>query len=358
MWQENDAATGELAKTISAFETAHGLQVDVVRKAPAGDTGLLGFLTSSAAVAPAVLPDVVVLSLPDAEKAAKAGLLQPLDGLLSADLLGDLFPFAQDTARTDTAWFAVPFAAWFEHLAFRPAALTDPPVSWEVVETSSGSYAFPAAGPEPALTDALLVHYLSSVPPGEDPVRNEGALRRILSFYDRTRAANRIDPHTLDAAGPAETFPLIVKGQAVMAHVGTSAWLAEGEHTPGLRFGPIPTADGVPRTIARGWALGVVTGDPQRQALAASLIEQLMAPDRLASWSRAAHLLPARRTAFAGWPASSYVAFGRESLEGAILPPSWLDDAAFTSSLHRAMLDILAGKSDVETAARKAAASW
>ena len=358
MWQDKDAATVELADTFSAFESAHGVKVEVVRKPAVGAGGLLEFLTTSAAVAPAILPDVVVLPLPDAERAAAAGLFQPLDGLLGQDLETDLFPFAQDAARTEAGWFAVPFAAWFEHLAFRPAALTDPPVNWDTVQTASGTYAFPAAGLEAGLTDALLVHYLSSVSAGEDPLRNERALRRTLTFYEQARAGNRIDSSTLSAAGPAETFPRVVEGQAVMAHVDTGLWRGEGTRAPGLGYGPVPTADGVPRAIGRGWALAMVTPDAERQVLSARLIEQMLAPERLAPWSQAARLLPARRSALAAWPATGYAAFAREGLETAIRPPAWIGDTPFVASLHRATLDVLAGTSDVETALRAAAETW
>ncbi len=358
MIEADDQATTLLQQTLDSFGSTHGVTIEVIRKLPEGEGGLLDFLIASQPAAPATLPDIIALPLPDIAIAANKGLLQPLDTLVDPRLLDDFNLFLQGAIRTDQGWFAVPFTVWFEHLAFQPSGLTDPPISWPIILDARATYAFPAAGPEGILPDALLTHYLSSVPPGEEPVRNERALRRALTFYQTARASGLVDSSVTQAATAADTWPRIVQGAVTLADTTSTLWLTDRDHATLLRFGPLPTADGRPRYIGRGWVYAIVTADEQRQALSAQLIEQLTTPDFLAKWGLAAHRLPARRSALAIWPPDSYTTFAAEALESATSQPAWIADAAFTRSLHRAMVDVLSGVANVDTAVQTAMQSW
>ncbi|MCO6450390.1 MAG: extracellular solute-binding protein [Caldilineales bacterium] len=350
-------ATDALQGTIDAFTAESGVTVDVIAKPPRGEGGLLDFLAASYPVAPGILPDVIALPFTDAELAADADYLQPLNSLLSSELQDDLFPFAQDIARRGEARLAIPFAANFEHLGFQLSAVSEPPVDWQVVLDSGVTYAFPAGGNEAVLTDALLVHYLSSLGAETNP-RNEQALRRTLTFYDEARKRGLIDVSTTRSDNAAATWQRVLQGQVEMAHTASDLWLGDREQATILRFGPIPTADSTPRAIARGWAYAIVTADEERQALSANLIERLMAPEALAEWSVTAERLPTRRAALARWPGGNYTLFAGETLESATRPPDWAADTVLVRSLHRAMIDILNGATDIESAVRTAVESW
>lgn len=358
MAQVTEASSGLLRQSVEDFGAEQGIETEIIVKTSANEGGLLDFLVVSQPVAPAILPDIIVLPLDGAEIAATKGLLQPLDDLIDPALSADLFPFAQAVARTDQGWYAVPFVASVEHLAFQPSAISDPPLNWVILFETQATYAFPAAGPESRLPDAILIHYLSTVKAGEDPVRNEAALRRLLSFYQTARAAALLDGSTAQAGTPADTWPRVLQGAVVMADTTSQLWLRDRQQATLLRPGPIPTADSSPRYIAHGWAFAIVTADENRQAMCARLIERLLAPDFLASWSLVAHYLPTRRSALAAWPDDNFTAFANDALTTAVRPPAWTSDTAFIRSLHRAALDVIMGVANVETASKTAIESW
>lgn len=355
---ENEEAASQFQEAVERFSAEQGIEIEIVIKAPEGEGGLLDFLVASQPVAPAILPDLIALPLVDADIAASKGLLQPIDSLIDPALVDDLFPFAQATARTEEGWYALPFVAAVEHLAFQPSAISDPPLNWTILFETQATYAFPAAGPDALLTDALLIHYLSSVPPGEAPVRNEGALRRLLGFYQAARADALLDSSTSQASTAAGTWPRVLQGAVVLANTTSRLWLQDRQQATLLRFGPVPTADSSPRYIAHGWAFAIVTADEERQQLCAQLIEQLMTPEFLASWSLAANYLPSRRSALNAWPADNYTAFANDALSTAIRTPDWTADTTFTRSLHRAALDVITGVANVDTALTTAVQTW
>lgn len=358
MVMESGAAADQLRQMVTRFGDEEGTEIEIIVKTSADEGGLLDFLMVSQPVAPAILPNLIALPLDGAEVAASKGLLQPLEKLVNPNLAADLFPFARTVARTDHGWYALPFVASVEHLAFQPSAIGDPPLNWDILLETQATYAFPAAGAETTLPDAVLIHYLSTVRPEEDPLRNEAALRRLLGLYQTARANTLLDSSTAQAGSAADTWPRVLQGGVVMADTTSQLWLRDRQQATLLRFGPVPTADSTPRYIAHGWAFAIVSADEERQALCIRLIERLMAPDFLSRWSLAAHYLPTRRSALAAWPSDNYTAFAADALDTATRPPTWTSDATFIRSLHRAALDVIMGVVNVETALQTAVASW
>lgn len=358
MGPETPTAYERLQERLHAFATTHDLAVEIVLKPETGEAGITAFLNSAAAVAPTILPDVVALPLSDVTDAAAQGLIQPLDGLLPEHRQEDVFPFARDRTETGGRWFGVPFVVSFEHLAFQPAALSDPPVGWNIILSNKAVYAFPTGSGTDILADGPIIHYLSAVPPGEAPERNLKALELTLAFYEAVRRAGLIDSNSLQAATAAVTWQELLQGTVGLAHTTSTLWLRDRGQAGALRFGPIPTADSKPRHLGRGWAYAIVADDPERRRLAGLLIENLTDPDFLTVWTQAVHRLPAHRPVLERWPPDGYVVFAHEALTTAIPPPAWLDDTDFVQALRRAMMDVLTGVSNVETAKRTATSSW
>lgn len=356
MLLEDSEAAQITQNTIQGFGIDNGIDIHLVIKTPRGPAGLLDALSKTYPVAPAVLPDLIVLPLDDAERAARQNLLQPLNELTPPDLSGDLYPFANNVLAGNENWYILPFAADFEHLAFQPSALSDIPLNWQIILESQAHYAFPAGGPEDALSDALLAQYLSVSPDGT-LTPDAAALRELLVFYDQAARDGLLTPEILQYASPADTWSLALQGKVELAHTWASLWLRDRAQATILRYGPVPTADSKPRTIAHGWAFAVVTADPTRQALVKDLIATLMAPDTLASWTLAARLLPTRRSALALWPDDEYTTFTAESLERAIPATAYEVDPAFARSLHQAISNVLNGTATVDEAVQSASSS-
>ncbi len=359
MVAEEDDAARLIEEAIWAFGAEQNINVEIIVKSADGPAGLYDFLEKTYPVAPAVLPDLIALPLSDSELAAEQGFLQPLEDLISPEILNDLYPFALDSARSQEAWHSVPFTADFEHLAFQPSALSDLPLNWSTILESQATYAFPAGGPEATLTDALLLHYLSATGEAGDSIRDEEALRLTLEFYEALAASDLIDSHSFQANRPDDTWPSALQGDTVLAHTSAHLWLRDQDQATTLRYGPVPTADSKPRYIPHGWAYAIVTADPNHQALAAQLIERLVATDALGVWSQAANHLPATRSALALWPEGGFTLFAAEALEVASRRPLLvLDDTDFTRAVHHAMLEVLAGDTDAVTATSTAVESW
>jgi len=330
----------------------------VAFKPEMGEAGITAFLSSAAAVAPTIVPDVVALPLSDVADAAAQGLIRPLDGALPDGWQEDLFPFARASAQVAGRWFGVPFVVYFEHLAFQPTLLSDPPLGWNIVLNNKAVYAFPTGSGTDILADGPVIHYLSAVPPGEAPERNVKALELTLAFYEAARTAGLMDSRSLQAATAAVTWQEALQGTVGLAHTTSTLWLRDRGQAATLRFGPIPTADSKPRHLGRGWAYAIVTDDPERRRLAALLIAALTDLDFLTLWTQAVHQLPADRRVLERWPMDGYLLFANEALTAAIPPPVWLDDTHFAQALRRAMMDVLAGVSSAEAAKRAAVDSW
>ena len=355
---EENPGHDALMEAVAAFEADQGVQVEIVPKLPRGPGGLLDWLQKTQPVAPSLLPDIIALPFQDIPTAARADLLQPLAPLLPEAIQTDLYPFAQQASMVDEAWMSLPFAADFEHLAFQPAALSEPPVNWDVILSSRAPYLFPFGGAEAAWTDAVLLHYLSAVPDAQNPERNREALRTLLVFYENAYRQGLIDPAGAQAGNARETWESALQGNAPLAETTASLWLAQRGQAAFLRFGPTPTRDGRGRYLMHGWAYGIVTADETRQQLAAQLLSWLVASEAQAQWSSQAHVLPTRRTAMMQWPVDDFHRFASEALEQGFLQPDFTQDKDMARSVHQAVLAVLTGQMTAEEAWNQAVLGW
>jgi ABC-type glycerol-3-phosphate transport system substrate-binding protein len=347
-----------MMNAITAFETEQEVQVLIIPKLPRGEGGLLDALRKTKPVAPSVLPDIVALPLRDVAPAVEDDLLQPLSGLFSEQLLDDYYPFARQASMADDAWMALPFAAYFEHLSFQPAALSEPPVNWEIVLNSGGKYVFPVGSSDSVWTDALLLHYLSATPAGASPERNEQALKAQLTFYEELYRRGLVDETLLQINAPKGSWEQALQGTAPLAETTASLWLAQRGEATFLRFGPTPTADSQARYLIHGWAYALITADEVHQTLAVALIHQLIDAQILADWSHQSYVLPARRSALQQWPADDFRAFVDEALQEGFPMPEFARDEAMTRAVHQAVRQVLSGEMTAEDAWQQAISAW
>jgi ABC-type glycerol-3-phosphate transport system substrate-binding protein len=118
---------------------------------------------------------------------------------------------------------------------------------------------------------------------------------------------------------------------------------------------PIPTKSGHPLSIARGWALAMVTEDPGRQESAMQLIDWLTTPERNALWTQAAGYLPVTRSALRLWDVSEEErTVLRDLLEAAMPPPRPGVMEAIGPPMQQALESVLSGRATPEEAATSA----
>jgi arabinogalactan oligomer/maltooligosaccharide transport system substrate-binding protein len=350
----------QLLEQIQAFQEVYDMRVDVALKKRSGTGGLLDFLTTTSTAAPSVLPDIITLSDADLYRAAQAGLLQPLDDFVSSELLDDQFGFARALTRMGEATMGVLYQADLDHLVYDSASVDEPPLTWEDVYTSTVPFVFSPAAPADSINDPILIQYLAfggaltdnAGKPALDPVQ----LAQALTFFREGREAGVIPRSVLDLSDATTAWATFRIGEAGMTQVPASLYLAERAGLSSAGFSTVPLFEPAVATIGHGWALAMVTQDPERQRLAAALIEHLLAPENSGAWTQAVDRLPTRNAALGTWDQNdAYVPFVRELLTQAKPAASPDVAAAVSGPLSQALADVLRLIATPDEAAQAAA---
>jgi len=348
-----------LMEQVRAFVAMNpDISVLPILKSARGKGGVLDFLSTAKAAAPSVLPDVVVIDTSDVPSAVQGQLLQPLDGLLSSELRGDLYPFAVEVGIFERTWYAVQFEADVQHLVYRSSRVQSAPRTWADVLAGRATYIFAAAGRESLVNDDSLIQYLSAGGEWDSATRElsleQEPLLELLTFYHQA-AQRRLFPVDILSYGAVEDcWPAYVAGKADMANVLATRFLAERGSLPDSRFTAVPTREGQAVTISRGWALAIVSSDAAHRAAAAQFVEWLFLPQHSGAWTQAAKRLPTRRSALAAWGDDEYVAFLNGQLEAATFRPSGPSYAVAARWLQQAVRDVLNGAATPEEATQRA----
>lgn len=293
-----------LTQRLAEFGEAHpDLQIQVIVKKNQGRGGLLDFLRTASAVAPSVLPDLIVLEQTDLQVAAQAGLIQAMEGLVSADWLSDFFPFATELGRIGDRTFGLPLTAELEHLAYSPASLQTPPLSWQEVISAPVPLLFPAAGQNDNADHFTLIQYLSAggriADEKGNPVLDEEPLTAVLDFYAQASSTGVISPLLVLSLNDTEGCWARFQAEGGMAVVDSRRFWTEGDRE--AEPAPIPTRDGRPMALARGWTIALVTTNPERQQRAMALAAWLLDPAWYGGWTQSTGYLPVTRSGLAAW---------------------------------------------------------
>jgi multiple sugar transport system substrate-binding protein len=349
-----------LAREIAAFEAGHPrVRLDVVLKEPYGTGGLLDYLLKAGAVSPELLPDLIVLDVDELGQAVAAGHLQPLDGLVPAGLVADLYPAARQAATFDGRLYGLQYQADLDHLVYDTGKIAVPPQSWPGVLSNPGPYLFPAGGEAGLANDSLLAQYLAvreQTGAGEDqPFLDGTSLATVLQFYYDALSRGIVPARIAGYHTTDDYWNEYAGGQAALAQMSAHRYLQARARLSGSAVAPIPGMHGPARPISRGWALALVTADPARQAAAVDLLVQLMSPEANAAWNRAAATLPTRTAALADWqPDEGYGTFIREQLQQARPRPGLPNYTQVAASLQEAVAAVLSGSATPDQAAAKA----
>ena len=187
------------------------------------------------------------------------------------------------------------------------------------------------------------------------PALDEGALENILDYYHEANLAE-VMPYTLTQfTNDTQVWEALLGKQYPMAVTWSSTYLNDTRtEQASLVMVPLPTPDGLPFTLASGWSWVLTGQDAARRVLSVELAEYLVEKDFLAGWSRAAGYLPPKLDALQSWPATK----SRQVIEQ-ISYSAWLVPSADLISitgpaLQMAVVDVIRGGSDAQSAARAA----
>ncbi|MBI4790428.1 MAG: extracellular solute-binding protein [Chloroflexi bacterium] len=362
VWMAEEIAPGTtpagriLRNQLDAFSAANsGIRIEIVPKKSSGKGGLLDFLTSTRAVVPARLPDLIALDLSDVPLAADAGFTQPLDGLLAAESSADLVPFAAQAARYQNQWVALPFAANVEHLVYNKATVRQVPKTWDDFTKQKATLLLPLGG-----DSAFLLQYLALGATLTDAANktaiDSNAAAQTFAFFKRARDLGLLPDSALNLKTADDAWPAFAAGQVAMAQISAARFMTERAKAPNAVYASMPTREGKSAALATGWAFVVITSDATRQQAAARFMQWITVGERLAPWLRATHLLPASRASIvlAVEPAD-YANFLRDQLEHATSLPPTSSYTRQADAWRSAIAAVWKGQLTPEEAARNAA---
>ena len=362
------ASGGLMAEYLDQFQAAKGGNVHItpVLKAKYGKGGLLDYLRTAQPVAPAILPDIVVLDSAELEQAASLGVLQPLEKLLDPQVVANLYPFAKQVGQFDGHLLAVPFVADLDHLVYNRSQLANPPANWKTILADKARYLLASGNPQVSsatgLTDdvqpAFISQYLSAGGTINSDTRQlvlqEEPLLRVLTFYSEGQTAGVLPPNALDLSNPDDTWNAYAHGAVTMTNVSARQFLVSQDTLPATGYAPLPGWSEPAPPIARSWALGITTTDPARQRAAADFIAWLLNPERSGAWAQAAGWLPVSSAGWGSWESSPYHDFLNQQLSIAVAHPAGAGYAQTAAQLRKALVAVLKDHANPSQAAQAA----
>jgi ABC-type glycerol-3-phosphate transport system substrate-binding protein len=346
-------ATDVLRQQLAAFEATHpGVTIEIAIKSAEGPGGIENLLATASAVAPSVLPDLVALDIEQLNRAAHEGLTVPLEELISPAIQEDLYGLAHKATTVDGQWMGVQFQAkGLEHAIYNPNKIAVAPLTWTEVYSSGATYVFPAAGQEGVVNDAFLIQYLSTgaslVDEGGKPALDPVALAEVLSFYRQGIEQGVILTDVVKYSTVEQIWPRFLQAEVVISNISSDLYLSvkTGQATA------VPTRDGQATILSRGHAWGITARDPDRQLVAAKLVEWLLNPINMATWSAVAGTLPTRRAALLEMSRDPYVTFMYSQLETALPYPRSETHMRIYRAMQQAVSAVLNEGISPETAA-------
>ncbi|RIK50708.1 MAG: hypothetical protein DCC57_11540 [Chloroflexi bacterium] len=349
------AAAGDVLETsIRQFEQAHpGVSIEVQVKAESGVAALWPFLRSAQAVAPAILPDLVLINTQQLWQGADLGLFMALDETDIA-AVDDFYPAARAGVHYNNRLLGIPYTVDAVHAVYSQEGFAGALPTWETLLAEAPAYLFPGGSSEGSVNLHMLAQYLGA---GGDLAESAvepdlEAARAYFEFLAEGRQQGVIPPEVADLGTFSAVYAAFQAHSEGLAATLGSDVLGGAERTQ-LRYAPLPTRSGRPTTVADIWAFALLTQDTERQALALSLVAALLEPDVQGAWSQFADRLPSRRSALAQWDqAGPYRSFLEQQIEGAAAVPNGRAFADFARRLQAGQLAVLRGELTPDEAAR------
>lgn len=299
----NTPAGALLSNRLRDFEAQYPrVAVNVRVKNSRGQGGLLDSLSATSSAAPSALPDLITLDPSGIHFSFINDLIAPIDGLIEAPESPGWYEFASAASRIDGEFVGYPFASNTEVLAYRTEFYEAPPSTWEDIIREEEVFLFPASDPDAVFT---VAQYLSQdgelVDDNGQPFIDSAVLTEVLALYETAREAGVVPLRSLDFSDSQQTYEELISGRTASSITPLSSYFSL-EGSEGIAALPAPTPDKPGISLTETWSWGIVTRDPDRQALVASLLEWLADPVFLGAWTRALGMLPPTSASLDTWP--------------------------------------------------------
>lgn len=335
---------------IQEFEAANpGRLVELRIKA---EHDLYRTLLSASVAAPGSLPDLVILDPEGLQDSIAAELLAPLNDLLSAPSEPEWYNFALPSPGVDEAFYSLPFAADAEVLVYSSSTYPSPPTSWSDLSSESFTFLFPAADPTASFTIAQYLALGGELQNGT--VLDPAVLSDVLSFFFSAQSTGLLSVSAGQYDSLSSTWDAFHAEIAEVATASLSSFLAEGDPETATAI-PYPTRGGEGISFTHTWSWAMLTADPDRQERVIELLEWLMDPGFLGSWTQTLGLLPATSAALAQWPAGTQSAIASNLVASARARPSLQILSRVGPPITEAVDMVLHGGASPDAAAQAAA---
>lgn len=330
----------EFTSTQSSPETTVVLEP----KAANGPGGIQRYLEAAPAVAPSILPDLVLIPFSQLPQFVDAGLVFPLTPYIGAEEFNDLYPAGRTISRVGEQFFGYPYTFTnFNHLVVNRVTVTQTlTTEWNEFAALPNQFVFAGAGSDGA--DLLLMLYMAEggtlrdetgrIRLEEEPLRS--ALTRIATAAENGLIVSNSNQITTQNS----SWDIFRNGTADIIMTDSQLYRNQIDQISGADFAPLPGPQEAIPARTKGFVWAITTADPQRQLLAAELLNFLISPANMGIFSVQTLSLPTRRSAFDSWSPDPYSTFLQDQLErAAVYPTAAL--GPISDSLSTAMRSLL-----------------
>ncbi len=340
-----DPAGGSLAASIlqsrlDEFSQQHPqLRINARVKAETGAGGLLDSLLSAQQAAPLALPDLALLPSSLLPLAAESDVLRQIGAVSESLNSDDWYPFAKQMVSWQGQDYGLPFVGDALVLAYRSTAIPSSPASWEKLLAARNSLGFAAADPQALFVITQLLSLQTDQASSTDftiPVEN---LNAVFEFLADGQTKDVFPFWLSQYQNSDQTWQAFTEGRLPMTAAWTSQVFANQQSE--IVGAPLPTQDGQPFTVVRGWVWVIPATSADRVALAVDLAEFLTSPEFLAQYSAATGLLPPRPTSLAAWSPDDRQALASQIIATAVALPNQNILEKWGRALNPAVIAIL-----------------
>lgn len=351
----NSAARRALDELLIDFQRTTGSRVVVRLKGSDSGGGLAAQIATTQIVAPAALPDMVLLRRADLAVAARSGVLADVSSVNLG--ISGMFASAAQLGRVDGSVRGIPFAVDALHIVYKRDMVSSAPTTLDALLAARQPYLF-AASSRRGLHPGFVAQYLSAGGKLADatgrPLLEREALLQALRFYQRARQSGLITDDALDFTSAAQYVNQFLTGSAGIAQMESSTYLrlTDAERSR-LRVSPLPMPgdSGDSLAVVDGWLWAVVERDRQRTTTALALLRRLLADEWYSRFCREMDVLPARESALRLWPDDAYTRFLLDLMQQPAAPPVDMLDPTLATALQAAFEDVIAGRQTATAAA-------
>ncbi len=297
---------------------------------------------------------MVALSRPDVETAALKGLIAPLDGTSTVIDEVDWYTYARQLAMVQGTTYALPFAGDALLLAYRPAKVVTPPVSWEAIYRLGQAVAFPAGDPQGLFVLALYQSVGGAVEDAQRrPTLQVDPLSKVFQALADGEERGIFPSWLVDYETSAQVWQSFRDLRVNALFTWASNYLST--LPPDTTAVAIPALEDKPLTLATGWGWAVSDPVASRRGASIRLAEFLSQADFLAKWTEAAGYLPTRPSALEVWTNQDLKTMLGPVAASAQARPTSEQLNSLGSVLKEATVKLLEEKGDPTQAAQSAA---